>query len=385
MLPADTKKRAVVASLHFSPAHASHMIAIAKLLIEMDYEVTFLLHRRYEGFANFAAVGEVVFRENFREWRRRNQSRLAVFVNAALDNAIVAAPMRQSGTDVRYIFHEPSVLRNRFGEGPKAFAKLAAAKLSSIAMLMVASGAIVPSRCALALYLRHFLCYNRAVNVIPLLFDEEIAPGQSIYNSARRRYFSFLGNACEAHNFRAFVAFAKYGIRLECGFDFAIAARTDLKRLLEHDEEFAGYVKEGKILLQHGRVLSGAEMDAKYLDSFCVWNLYKYSTQSGVLPRAFMTGTAVIAARMGSFEEFVKPGVNGEFVESAADFDAIIQAAKKIRQNIPAYVQGCRASFFDTFHYRAGRKALAAILSPQATANQVGSGNLPQPRPADAD
>jgi glycosyltransferase involved in cell wall biosynthesis len=98
-----------------------------------------------------------------------------------------------------------------------------------------------------------------------------------------------------------------------------------------------------------------------------------------------MTGTAVIAARMGSFEEFVKPGVNGEFVESAADFDAIIQAAKKIRQNIPAYVQGCRASFFGTFHYRAGRKALAAILAPQATANQVGSENLPQPRGAGAD
>jgi hypothetical protein len=283
------------------------------------------------------------------------------------------------------VFHEPDPIRNRLGESWKDIFKLIIAKFASIAMLRAATGVLVPSDRARSLYMRYFKRYNRNVHTLHLLFDDGFGPDQTVYDYSRRKYFSLLGGATKAHNIDAFVEFAKYAVRSECGFAISIATRSDLSQVLSCDREFADYVKEGKILLQHGRVLSGAEMDAKFLDSFCVWNLYKYSTQSGVLPRAFMTGTAVIAARMGSFEEFVKPGVNGEFVESAADFDAIIQAAKKIRQNIPAYVQGCRASFFGTFHYRAGRKALAAILAPQATANQVGSENLPQPRGAGAD
>ena len=63
---------------------------------------------------------------------------------------------------------------------------------------------------------------------------------------------------------------------------------------------------EGQLLVQQGRPLTEEEMSAAYRRSVATWNGYRRSTQSGVLPNAFMQGTPVIATKLGSFEEFVK-------------------------------------------------------------------------------
>jgi glycosyltransferase involved in cell wall biosynthesis len=118
-------------------------------------------------------------------------------------------------------------------------------------------------------------------------------------------------------------------------------------------------------------VLSNDEINEYYLKSFCVWNIYNCSTQSGVLPRAFMAGAAVIAKGNGSFPEFIRPGMTGEFVASGDDHEEIFQSAEKIRRETPRYVGECRKSFMGTFFYGANREKLAAILActPQENLN----------------
>lgn len=356
-------KNAYVVSLHFSPAHASHMHALAKLLAELGFEVTFVLHEAYLSFTDFASVGPAISADKYSPGTSSCEPDIAIFCNAAIGNHSVAAQMRERGTTVFYIFHEPDSVLNHLSEGWRDVVKLIGARYCSIAMLRACSGVIVPSDCARKLYQRYFHKYNSNVHTMSLLLDDEVTASRVDGSRANKRYFSFIGNAVKAHDFDSFVAFTKRAIRTGSTVPFAIATRSDLSYLLSKDEELSQYANEKRIRIQHGRILSNDEINDYYLNSFCVWNIYKCCTQSGVLPRALMAGTPVIANKIGSFPEYIRPGANGEFVDSASDYDGILEAAESIRRNIPTYADECRRTFMETFFYGANRETLAAIIA----------------------
>ncbi len=257
----------------------------------------------------------------------------------------------------------PVPVAMRLGEGWKEIFKLIAARFCSIAMLQQSLAVLVACEYARRLYDRHFSRYNPSVYTFPLLFEDERPKDRPAAEASERPYFSFLGYAVKAHDFSGFVNFAKYAIRSGSKIQFAIATRSDLTDYLAGDEELARYEKEGKVRIQHGKTLSNEEMNLFCAKSFCVWNVYKCSTQSGALVRAFMAGTPVMATRTGSFPEFIVPGVNGEFVEAADKLDDLLNAAEKIRAKIDTYAEGARRSFLNTFDYRANRDRFARILA----------------------
>jgi glycosyltransferase involved in cell wall biosynthesis len=339
------------------------MIAYGKLLRNLGFSVSFLVDEKYLSFADFSAIGPAISALRYATDPRRLEFNTAIFCNSAVSNSSVARAMRARGIAVLYVFHEPAPISLHWSEGWKEILKLIAAKYCSIAMLRQSSGVLVPSRYARSLYDRHFSKYNSNVHTLPLLFDDECHTEGVALTKTGRQYFSFLGYALKAHDFDAFVGFAKYAIRARSTIAFAIVTRTDLSAYLARDKELSCYAEEGRIRIQHGRALSNEEMNRHCLDSFCVWNIYKCSTQSGVMARAFMTGSPVIARRMGSFPEYLVPGVNGEFIDSASDFEAMLQAAEKIRADIPTYVEGCRRTFMDMFHLDANRETLTRILN----------------------
>lgn len=350
-------KRAAIVSLHFSPAFVSHMIALGRLMRELGYEVTFVLQEEYAQFVEFSRVGDTIFPEGCFS----AIFDVAVFCNAAVNNHALCAQLRKQGAIVFYIFHEPDSVLNRLAEGWWDIFKLIVARYSSIAMLKRCSEVIVPSHHAQELYKRYFSRYNRCVHTMSLLFDDEVGADTIILKE--KRYFSFIGNAVKGHDFGGFIRLVKHSIRAGSAVPFAIATKSDLSVLLSRDGELSRYVDENRVLIQHGRVLTNNEINRHNLTSFCVWNAYRCSTQSGVLPRAFMAGTPVIARRVGSFDEYVRSGVNGEFIESADDDDAILRTAEKIRQNLPMYVEGSRKTFMEKFFYKAHRDTLCFILN----------------------
>jgi hypothetical protein len=367
---------AILVSLKFAPVFASHMVALAKALRELGYGITFLVDREYIGFSAFESLGTVVTRGS-RVWSGTDSTKpeIVIFMNPALMNVTTALRLKRAGAEVWYMFHEPDALRHYFNQKPSDIIKLAGAKFCSIAMLLVSRGVLLPSQEALRLHLRYFGKYNRNGHVLPLPFDEEIDQSAIRAHSKNRLYFSFLGKASKNHNFSGFLSFVKFALRRECGFKFAIATQSDLASQVESDREIAEYVRDGKLVLQYGRVLSIEEMNHFYLQSFCVWNMYNRVVQSGVLPKSLMAGAAVICPPEASFPEFIISGVNGHFVSSSEHQDGVLQAARMIYANSPAYVTGCRDAFFQIFHFKATSRRLAEILQPESALDCAGCGS----------
>jgi glycosyltransferase involved in cell wall biosynthesis len=361
---ADTKAMtAAVVSLHFAPAHASHMLAYGKLLREAGFEVSFLIADGYDRVANLTAIGAVISCAGFLRNPGLQKFNIALICNSSIDNRSLAHAMRVRGAAVFYLFHEPESIWNLSGEGWKQLVRFPFSTWCSIATLRSSSGVIVPSEKARVQYERHFEKYNRNVHTMPLLFDDEVGAVRVKQSRHSKKYFGFVGSACKSHNFDSFVDFAKYAIREGSTIPFVIATRVDLSSRLNTDREFARCVNEGGIRLQHNRVLSNDEMNQYYLECFCVWNVYRRSTQSGVLPRAFMAGTPVLASRIGSFPEYVLEGLTGEFVDSSEDTAGILLAAEKMRQEPLAYFDGSRKMFLESFFYKANGNRFAKVLS----------------------
>ena len=370
--PQRTKhpRRAAVVSLYFSYGHSSHMIALARLLHELGYEVAFILDEKYLPFADFSALGEVVAARDAYVNPHSRPFDLAIFYNCATKNPSLVRALRQRGTTVFYTFHTPEPawsLRFFIAEGWKNTLRHWISSCFSICTIRRSSGVIVYSSCAQALYEQHYRKHNRLVHAIPLLFDDEIGDERMEQVRRGKRYFGFVGTACKSHGFDAFVAFAKYAAAKSSDLRFLIATRLDLTSALAADAELARLVSQGKIQLEHGRVFSNEEINRHYLNCFCVWNAYLRSTQSGVVPRAFMAGTSVLASRVGSFPEYIRAGVNGEFVDSGDDPASILEVVKRMRTQSENYVDACRKTFKETFYYRANLHRFAEIVASART------------------
>jgi glycosyltransferase involved in cell wall biosynthesis len=355
-------KRAAIVSLHFSPAHASHMIAYGKLLSTVGVIVSYVIDGRYLSLADFSAAGEVISKADYGQSPDFQRFDIALFCNSSTGNRSVARSMRAQGASIFYLFHEPESIWNLGAEGWRQIIRFPFSTWCSIETLRLSSGVIVPSACARAKYERYFQKYNPNVHTMPLLFDDEIGAARVEQMRHKKNFFGFVGTACKSHNFDAFVAFAKHAIGSGSTIPFMIATKVDLTSVLADDKDLARHVSEGRIQLRHARVLSNDEINECYLSCFCLWNVYRRSTQSGVLPRAFMAGSAVLASRIGSFPEYVHEGITGEFVESAGDCSGILRAAERIRNQAPTYVDGCRRMFLDTFYFKSNGDRLAAIL-----------------------
>jgi glycosyltransferase involved in cell wall biosynthesis len=349
-------------------------MAYGKLLRELGFAVSFVLEERYLAFEDSFAIEDTISGRGYCNNPGTQQFDLVVFYNSAVKNHSLASALRERGTTVLYVFHEPepinslSVLRS---EGLKKTVRFVLSSLFSIRTTCTSSAVIVCSSYGRALYDRGYQRFNSNVHVLPLLFDDEI--GQELFEQMRshKRYLGFVGTACKSHGFDVFVEFAKYALRNGSDIPFVIATWVDLSSLLQSDQELAGFVEQGRIRMQHGRRLSNDEINQHYMECFCIWNVYRRSTQSGVLPRSFMAGTPVLASRVGSFPEEVQPGFTGEFVDVNEDPAAILATVQNLRAHTADYFDECRKRFLEKFYFRANRNQLTEILESTSISKSI--------------
>ena len=363
-----------IVSLHFSPAFISHMIAYAKLARNIGFDTCFLLEDEYLSFREFSAVGQVIAARDFFSGQPLRVD-FAVICNSSRLNPLLASRLRDRGAAIIYVHHEPLSVWDWNSlrlEGWRQIVRFPISAYFSARTLRRSSAVLVPSDRARVEYEKNYRKLNSNVHVLPLLFDAEISSEQVELARGRKTCFGFIGSASRGHGFDWFVAFAKYAIRSGSNIQFVIATRRCLRKLLQDDRELAMYAQEGKIRIEHGRVMSNQEINEHYLNSFCVWNVYRRSTQSGVLPRAFMAGTPVLARRIGSFPEFVQEGLTGEFVDSPGDLTSILEVVEKLRGGVAEYIENCRTKFLETFHYEANVGKLSAILESIRQGNEIG-------------
>jgi glycosyltransferase involved in cell wall biosynthesis len=210
---------------------------------------------------------------------------------------------------------------------------------------------IVPSKYALNLYKNKDIKYNENVLMIPLLFDDELDEEVDI---TKKQYFSYIGHAVKGHAFDVYIELIKHIYKQGVDMKFQIATRTDLSRLLKKDKILQEMIEKEILKIAHGRPLPNSEINRAYKESFCIWNVYRRSTQSGVLPKAFMFGTPVLASNVGSFGEFIREGENGLIIDKTAmkDFDLILASVEDIKRNLVFYSKNARETFLKIFFYK---------------------------------
>ena len=349
-------EKILLISLRINPAFIQHLIAYAKAVQALGYEAEFLLDPAYSCLPELRQAARILQPEEHLEanWR------CAIFMNPSLQNLKTARQLKRFGTRILYVFHEPWQLTWRYikDEGLKASIVAALAHRFTVPVLQAADHVLLPSQYALQVYRAKDARHNANASYLPLLYDDDFRGDLPALNS-QKKYFSYIGKPCRAHGFDQFLALIRHAIRTNADIRFLIASRQPAPPALLQDPVLC---RSDRVKVQCGRLLSTDEINRCYATSVCVWNVYRRSTQSGVLPRALMFGAPTVCSRSGSFLEFVRSGENGEFV-SPDDPVGIIQVYQQFQARISNYAAQCRLDFTSTFYYKAHLGQVAALLA----------------------
>jgi len=284
---------------------------------------------------------------------------LALLYNPSTANIAASKKLIEHGAKVFYVYHEPwESFQQRLKDGLKQALKAFVAHYYSTRVLKYADIVIVPSNCALKLYNKSDEKYNKNVIMIPLLFDDELT---STLDISKKEYFSYIGRAFKGHSFDMYISLIKWIYTSGSNMKFEIATGTDIGKIVNSDGIIRKMINSGVLNVSHDRPLTNAEINQAYERSFCVWNVYRRSTQSGVLPKAFMFGTPVIASNIGSFPEFVRNGENGYLVDDY-NFESLYKKLILVNENIGIMSQNCRNTFEKTFYWKAQVDKMKQII-----------------------
>jgi glycosyltransferase involved in cell wall biosynthesis len=351
------KKRVALVSLRFNPAFIQHLIAFAKAMKELGHAPEFLLDRAYRNFPELevvASIREVSDDSLAVAWK------YAVFLNPSPANRNLANALKQKGTKILYVYHEPWQMSFDYiwSQGLIGTLKAIMAHHVTVPALKLADTVILPSRNALREYQKSDARYNGNGIYLPLIYDDEEQAAIATMVD-QKRHFGYIGSLCRSHGFDQYLSFIRFAFQRNLNISFLIASRNRFPTRVLNDPLFSR--NSAKVEILCGKPLGNAEINRCYAKSICIWNLYRTSTQSGVLPKALMFGTPVIAGRIGSFPEFIQEGVNGRFAD-ARDHEGICTAFEHIRSHIGAYAANSRKSFLDTFYYRPHLAELGRLL-----------------------
>ncbi len=338
-----------VASFNFSPGHLSHLIAWYKLFNFIGYETKLLLHNSYQNLIEKEFDVEYI-NSNLNDRFEVLKTDVLLIYNPYIKNHSLAKKFKEKGAKIVYIYHEPwDSWQGYFKEGVKQAFKASAAHFFSTKLLSLSDSIIVPSKFALKLYEKSDFKYNSNVCVIPLIFDDETKGFE--LTPENKIYFSYIGTACKGHGFEEFLnfllSFDKKELR-DLPFKFQISTKTDISDLMNERVRFL--IKEGFLKINHGKPLKNSEINQAYANSFAVWNLYNRSTQSGVLPKAQMFGTAPIASTIGSFPEFIQNGANG-YLMNDYNFTTLKKTVYSAFENREKLFENSRSNFFQKFYF----------------------------------
>jgi glycosyltransferase involved in cell wall biosynthesis len=355
---------ALVVSLKFNPGHFSHLVANYRLLEEAGFTPYLYVHRAFNAM------------DPRNEFRKVNSAtdlsglapvRLAVFWFPSLKNVVEVVRLRLRWRScIVYVLHEPFESFQRYRANGLRATRIWAINLVNIVVLLLSHAVILPSGSALRRYEERYGWLRRRYSLVPLLFDDEAGPTATPIG---KRYIAYIGTVAPDHAFDRFAEFAHKAMS-EGWFPelkFAIATSstipaTQLALLQPH-------VDAGRLVVTSAHALSTDEINSFYRGSVVVWNAYNRSMQSGVLPKAYMFGAAVISL-MRNANEYVEDGVTGILIDDNKDVQAIRIAVQRILDRRDAFFSACRRAFLVTFYYRNRLTIFDSIV------NRVGSSRI---------
>lgn len=355
--------KAILVSHRFNPGHLSHIQANYQLLIDKEYSCYYRVNRLFSKIlGNIDKLQTVSLRNCL--YLTKNDIFIIWFpsIYAAYDACFIKI---FTHAKIVYIYHEPYTSFQSYRESGFSFLKTLKVTAISIISKIICGFSekiILPSQNAFDAYPSAKNNSNRFAK-INLMFSDE---ADANINTSNRKSFSYIGTIAEDHAFDKFVEFVQ--IAIERGslkeYEFTIATKS---KIPTHLNEVINYcVSTGRMHVQSGRPLSNEEINAYYANSKIIWNAYRRSMQSGVLPKAYMFGTPVIISESNQSEYF-KDNYTGVMISSSYQFDEICQSIENISKNWEQYSENCRTFFLETFHYKALTKQFIDFVTEEGT------------------
>jgi hypothetical protein len=346
--------KAILVSRRFNPGHISHIEANAKLFEEYGFDVRFSVHDRYLRFSEGSFKSHKANASDYLNLRAGDFFIVWFPSLTVLFNTLFVR-LTSSATIV-YVYHEPYTSFASYREA--GFSRMKALKVTAISFVnwvicSLSNKIILPSaRAYMALPAAKTNTERYAK--INLLFSDEAHPGQL---KMPRTYISYIGTIAEDHAFEEFVRLMHASIcnKTLAPFKFLIATRSHIPERLSAAIEQG--VLSGRLVVQTGVPMTNDQINDFYAQSYVVWNAYKRSMQSGVLPKAYMFGTPVLMSTSNQSEYF-EDGVHGALISdqySYAEFEDVIL---KMQTKWLTLSDNCRYFFLQNFDYR----ALASIF-----------------------
>lgn len=344
-------KRILIVSLHFGPGHVAHLKAWLKMCYECGYDAKLLINDQYTKFFQKSEF------EYFTEIKRANefQPEIAIVYNFGIENIHFFRWCEKNRCKIVYVLHEPYMgLKELLKDGTYCV-KQGISSLTNNWLCGHANKVIVCSKYAENNCKRFMKKVSKKITRFPLIFLDEY-----IENTDVRKYFSLIGTYASSKGSDLFLNFVKQAFIENYDIDFQIATRVDISNLLK-DDIIQSMIKSNRLIVKQGKVLTTEEINNAYKCSVCCWNGYRRSTQSGVLPNAFMQGTPVLASRLGSFEEFVVPGITGEFIDNK-NMKSVYEKYLVIKKNDRQMSDSCRQFFLENFFYKSQIERFSHII-----------------------
>lgn len=344
-------KNILIVSLHFSPGYIGHMMAWHKLCEQCGYNSLIYGDEKY---SKYYKDTEYKFCSNL-EVVMEFKPDIAIVQNTGFENVLFFKWCENNNCKILYILHEPYMgIRELLKDGTycvkQAIACILNAWLCSKSEKIILGSKYAEDNCKC--YMKS--AYKKKVS-FPLLFMDSY-----LENGEDRKYFSLIGTYATPKGSDLFFKFIKESVSRGYDIDFQIATRSNLDEQLK-DSVVKKLIKEDKLVVHHGRDLTTEEINAAYRRSICCWNGYRRTTQSGVLPNAYMQGTPVLASNIGSFTDFVIPGKTGEFIDNK-DVNSIYKGYLKIQNNSEDMSKQCRKYFLEHFFYGNQAKRLKDVI-----------------------
>jgi hypothetical protein len=352
--------KALIISLNFNPGHFSHLVANYKLLEDLGFTSYLYIHPQFNQMDE-----ENEFRKiNYPAGLSQIQSiRVVIFWFPSLKNIKEAIRFKYKyKSQIIYIYHEPfDSFKNYYNSGfsIKKIVKIWLINIVNILMLFLANNIILSSNRAYSLYNKKYKWINKKFSLLPLMFDDET--NGCIESIEEKKYISYIGTVAADHAFINFVNFVETCLTKKWfpGQTFLIATSSVIP---EYEKSLiASYLATGRIIISEGAAMSNKQINKYYSDSIVVWNAYNRSMQSGVLPKAYMFGAAVVV-QSKMVNEFVDNNRTGVSITDNENVEEIKNAIEEIISRESLYIKNCRQKFLDVFYYKGKLTEFSTIL-----------------------
>lgn len=340
--------KAILASRRFNPGHISHIEANYRLLSDRHFDVKFLVDDRFSDFSELIREGRKATLIDC--CKLVGDDLLIVWFPSfmVLIDTLVAR-IFSSGTIV-FVLHEPytsfSSYRKAGFSRKKAF-KILLISFVNYILCRLSDKIILPSDRAFKAEPR-VRCDASRYAKINLLFADEAGDA---CNDDARLFISYIGNVAEDHAFDDFVRLALQCIERGAlqPFKFLIATRSAISDEMAAAMQSA--ISSDRLVVYSGKPMTNEHINGFYAKSFLVWNAYKRSMQSGVLPKAYMFGAPVLMSTENQSEYF-EGGTHGSLISNDCTVDDFSRAVLRVAASWHEMSDNCRKFYLQNFDYK---------------------------------